>query len=127
MSLSAALIILAVCGAAAVLVCAPFILLARWRLKSRAAPVDSAASRTVPLRELPALAAYVCVMFYGFAHAYIAPDTWFGKQMTTDLGRLAFLVTPVMVIVIVRSAWREFILARKSRSATDAEPPSADA
>jgi hypothetical protein len=127
MSVTAAQLILAVCGAIAILLIAPFLFFAHRRRKSRTTTKPGSVQKTVPLRDLPAIAAYVCVMFFGFAHAYIAPDTWFGRQMATNLGRVEFLALPAMIILIVRAAWAQVQLARRRQGSTAAPPADEDA
>jgi hypothetical protein len=98
----AAIAIVLGCIAFALLVCTPFLFLARRRRRQRTSSVTG----HVPVRELPALFAYVVIMFYGFAQAYTEPNSWFGQQMSTNTGRIAFLVGPAAFLLAVRAAWR---------------------
>jgi hypothetical protein len=102
MSHSAALIILGACFVLAFLISAPFVYLARRRLKSK----GLVSSRSIPRQELATLLAFVAVMFFGFAYAHIEPETWFGKLMATNTGRIAFLTVPALVLTVLRTLLR---------------------
>ena len=108
MSHGAAIVIVFGCIAVALVISAPFLVIARRRRLKR----NPSASGHVPLRELPALFAYVVVMFYGFAQAHTEPNSWFGQKMSTDVGRIAFLVGPALLVTAARVAWLSFRRAR---------------
>lgn len=118
MSHSSALIILISCFALAFAICVPFLFLVRRRRKAKTGTVAVIGRRVIPKDELVTLLAFVAAMFFGFAYAYTEPGTWFGKRMTTNTGRVAFLVVPALIVLILRTAWLSFA---RSRSKTKFE------
>jgi len=116
MSHAAALVILAVTAALAIIIAAPFLYLSRRRKKRLGVKLEDV-SNQVPLRALPGIAAYVAVLFFGFAYAYTEPDTWFGQQMKTGVGRLSFFLVPLLIVFVLN-----YLLATRKQ----AEPRTKD-
>lgn len=116
MSHAAALFILAVTAVLAIVIAAPFLYLSRRRKKRLGIKLDEAPNQ-VPLRALPGIVAYVAVMFFGFAYAYTEPDTWFGQQMKTGVGRLSFFIVPLLIV---------FVLNYRVATRKQAEPTTTD-
>jgi len=100
MSHAAALVILAVTTALAIVIAAPLLYLSRRRKRRLGIKLDEVTNQ-VPLGALPGIAAYVAVMFFGFAYAYTEPDTWFGQQMKTGIGRLSFFLVPLLIVFVL--------------------------
>jgi hypothetical protein len=117
MSHSAALVILVIVTVLALFISAPFLYLSRRRKKRGAAALKETQGG-VPPRALLGIAAYVAVMFFGFAYAYTEPDTWFGQQMKTGIGRLSFFLVPLLIVVVL-----SYLLATRKH----VKPKEADA
>lgn len=113
MTYGAAIFIIAACVGIVLVLSAPFLYLSHRRRKKRSARGERVAP-SVPKGELPALLAYVLVMFFGFAHAHIAPHTWFGQLISTGTGQVVFLVLPALLVVGMRVGWLNYQRFRKS-------------
>jgi hypothetical protein len=113
MTYSAALVIIAVCVSVVLVLAAPFLYLSHRRRKRRSVNGERVAP-AVPKGELPALGAYVLVMFFGFAHAHIAPSTWFGQLISNGTGQVMFLVLPALIVIALRVGWLNYRRRRSS-------------
>lgn len=112
MTYGEAIFIIAACVGIVLVLSAPFLYLSDRHRKKRSAQGERVAP-LVPKDGLPALLAYVLVMFFGFAHAYIAPRTWFGQFISTDTGRVVFLVLPALLVAGARVGWLNHLRFRK--------------
>src|SRR4051812_21213961 len=112
MTYSAALVIIAACIGIALVLSAPLLYLSHLRRRKRLAKGESVAP-SLPMTELRTLLAYVLVMFFGFAQAYIAPNTWFGHLIAPGTGVVMFLLPPGLLGIALRIAWLHYQGPRK--------------
>lgn len=84
--------------------------------RARAKP-ESRSGRKVTKGDLVAVAIVVLVNLAGLTAPFWAPDTQFGQWMSTDPGRLVFVVSVLLfwlaIAVLLKIA---LVLARRSRS-----------
>jgi hypothetical protein len=108
-------LILLICAALAVAVCAPLIYIVR-RLKRRSTGGAQAPTGRPPsTREVISGLVLVFTLFLAFAQQYIAPDSWLGARVATNEGRFWFTVL-VVLVVSVGSHLEASLMARRSNA-----------
>jgi protein-S-isoprenylcysteine O-methyltransferase Ste14 len=106
MSYLTALVIFIFCTVLAVVVCAPFIYIARRRRSRRVARDQIHPGKRLSLAQATASLAMVAVLFFAFAHQYIAPDGWLGTRVRTGEGRFWLMVLLLLIAAVVGYWWR---------------------
>jgi ABC-type Fe3+ transport system permease subunit len=122
MSYFTAALILLICVALAVLVCVPFIYIVRkFRRRQGGQQQGLSINRLSVVQALPGLI-LVLVLFFAFAHQYIAPESWLESRLKTDEGRFWFWVLASMVFALLPNAWGR-LKARRSKLAESTRTP----
>ena len=83
----------------------PFYLWFRWRRIKDRSVAPGRFGKRLPQRELKWVALTVALLLVGFAQGRVAPDTWFGAQMQTRLGRGVLALILAVFITVIRVAW----------------------
>jgi protein-S-isoprenylcysteine O-methyltransferase Ste14 len=118
MSYSAAFLIFLICSAMAVVVAAPFLYLARrWHRRGSSQKSVPASRKMTPAQAIPGLL-LVALMFFAFAHQFIAPNSWLGSRVTTGEGRFWFSVLIFLIFLVLNYIWITF-RRRKPKSDPD--------
>ena len=120
MTYLSAIVILLICLAVALAVCAPLIYITRKLRGRRGARVP--VSKKLPLDQFLLGLVLVSVLFLAFAQEYIAPGSWLGARVTTNEGRfwLSILVSFVFAVLF----YIYFILRSPSAGARESSQDS---
>ena len=102
--------ILITCTVLAVIICAPFIFIARKLRKRRKkeAPAPAQRPRRMSLAQSLLIFVMVAAMFLGLAQQYVAPDGWLGARLQTREGHFWFALLTTLIAGAVDYAWRSF-------------------
>ena len=81
----------------------PFFLWFRWKRMKSEVVASGQVGRNIPKGEMIWHVAFVAAMFCGFAQGQLAPETWFGSHIKTNLGRAVFGFALLVVAVTARA------------------------